>query len=73
MSGKNLPLWRLLLNAISERPRRLTCEECFALMAHFADLLMQGQRASEVGRRAKRHLRHCPECREHHERRLQAL
>ena len=35
-------LWRLLLNAKSMHPRRLTCEECFALVTHFADVLAAG-------------------------------
>lgn len=73
MSKRSLSLWKILLNRVSERPRRLTCEECFALITHFADMLLRGQRPAEVEKRARRHLQHCPDCREQHEQRLQAL
>jgi predicted anti-sigma-YlaC factor YlaD len=36
-------------------------------------LLVQGHRAREIQARAREHLRHCPDCRKHHERRLDAL
>ena len=49
-------LWELL----QEKPENLTCDECFAVMEYYSELLMQGGRAllPEV----KRHLAGCPSC-----------
>jgi hypothetical protein len=54
-------LWRLL----QEEPAALTCDECFAVMEYYAELLTQGGEAllPEI----MKHLDGCPSCRmEHH-------
>ena len=54
-------LWKLL----QKEPSSLTCDECFAVMEYYAELLALGGEAllAEV----KRHLAGCPSCQvEHH-------
>jgi hypothetical protein len=54
-------LWQLL----REEPSTLTCDECFAVMEYYAELLAQGGEAllPEI----RKHLDNCPSCRmEHH-------
>jgi len=53
-------LWRLL----QEEPSALTCEECFAVMEYYAELLAQGGEAllPEI----MKHLDGCPSCRMEH-------
>lgn len=54
-------LWQLL----QEEPSTLTCDECFAVMEYYAELLAQGGEAllPEV----MKHLDGCPSCQmEHH-------
>jgi hypothetical protein len=61
------PLWQLL----QEEPSTLTCDECFAVMEYYAELLAQGGEAllPEI----MKHLAGCPSCRIEHLAALQRL
>jgi len=61
------PLWQLL----QEEPSILTCDECFAIMEYYAELLAQGGEAllPEI----IKHLDGCPSCRLEHRAALQQL
>jgi hypothetical protein len=53
-------LWQLL----QEDPSNLTCDECFAIMEYYAELLTQGGEAllPEI----LKHLEGCPPCQREH-------
>ena len=61
------PLWQLLL----EDPSDLTCDECFAVMEYYAELLAKGStdRLPEVIER----LKECPPCEVQHREELRHL
>jgi len=60
-------LWQLL----QERPSELTCDECFAVMDYYAELLARGGEGflPEV----RQHLAGCPSCRMEHRAALRRL
>jgi hypothetical protein len=60
-------LWQLL----QEEPSTLTCDECFAIMEYYAEVLGQGGEAllPEI----MRHLDGCPSCRTEHRAALRRL
>jgi len=56
------PLWQLLL----ESPSDLTCDECFAVMEYYAELLAKG--STDLLPEVIEHLKGCPNCEvRHHE------
>jgi hypothetical protein len=61
------PVWQLLL----EDPSDLTCDECFAMMEYYAELLAKGStdRLPEVIER----LKECPPCEAQHRQELRHL
>lgn len=61
------PVWQLLL----ESPSNLTCDECFAVMEYYAELLAEGStdRLPEVIERLKA----CPPCEVQHREALRHL
>ena len=61
------PLWRLLL----DDPENLDCDECFAVMEYWAELLAQvgGDLLPDIGR----YLVRCPDCRVEHREALHRL
>ncbi len=61
------PLWQLLL----EDPSRLTCDECFAVMEYYADLLAQA--GGDLLPVVRQHLARCPSCQIEHRRALRRL
>lgn len=67
------PLWEILLAAESNNPCELTCDECFAIIEYLADELAGGADLQIIKRAAQRHLTHCPDCRQHHQRRLREI
>lgn len=73
MASLPRPLWEILLAAESGNPCELTCEECLAVIAYLADALASEADPQSVTRAARRHLAHCPDCRQHHARRLREL
>ena len=54
------PLWQLLL----ENPSNLTCDECFAMMEYYAELLAKGN--ADLLPEVIEHLRECPHCEGQH-------
>jgi len=50
------PLWQLLL----EKPSDLTCDECFAVMEYYAELLAGGN--ADLLPKILEHLEGCPNC-----------
>ena len=61
------PLWQLLL----EDPSNLTCDECFAVLEYYSELLAQG--GADLFPKAMEHLQGCPECRSEHQEALRCL
>ena len=64
------PLWQLL----SEDPSHPTCEECFAILEYYAEVLAKGR--VHLLPEVLEHLRRCPRCEAEHSlapRRLMAL
>jgi hypothetical protein len=61
------PLWQLL----SEDPSDLTCDECFAVMEYYADVLATA--GSDLLPKVLDHLRSCPSCRDQHREALRRL
>jgi hypothetical protein len=61
------PLWQLLL----ENPSHLTCDECFAVLEYYADMLVASDGAvlAEVLKR----LESCPECSPEHRKAISRL
>ena len=49
-------LWKLLL----EDPSKLTCDECFAVLEYYSELLAQGK--VDLLHEVIEHLQGCPEC-----------
>jgi len=47
--------------------QELTCDEVFALVDQFAELVQQGQDASGLMPMVQKHLDLCPDCREEYE------
>jgi predicted Zn-ribbon and HTH transcriptional regulator len=60
-------LWQLLL----EDPSDLTCEECFAIMEFYAEMLATS--GTDLLPRVLDHLRRCPGCRSEHREALRSL
>jgi len=61
------PLWRLLL----EDPSSLSCNECFAVMEYYADLLASG--GEDLWPQIRKRLEDCPPCELEHRRALRLL
>jgi len=53
-------LWQLM----AEDPSTLTCDECFALMEYYAELLTEGE--VHLSPAVIEHLRGCPNCEVEH-------
>ena len=54
------PVWQLLL----EDPSDLTCDECFAVMEYYAELLAKGN--ADLLPEVVEHLKECPPCEVQH-------
>jgi hypothetical protein len=61
------PLWQLLL----EDPSDLTCDECFAVMEYYAEVLARG--GTGLLPKVIEHRRRCPHCAFEHRRALRRL
>jgi hypothetical protein len=61
------PLWKLVL----EDPSSLTCDECFALMEYYAEVLTRGDRS--ILPKVLDHLKRCPYCASQHREALRRL
>lgn len=67
------PLWEILAASSSSDDTQLTCDECFAILEYLADEATQGADPQILLQTARRHLAHCPDCRQHYEERLSRL
>lgn len=63
----------MLVAADSGGTVSLTCDECFAILEYLADEAANGADPRILREAVRRHLEHCPDCREHHRLRLSAL
>ena len=61
------PLWRVLL----KDPSELTCDECFAVLEYYSELLAQG--GADLLPEVMEHVRRCPEYRVEHREALRCL
>lgn len=68
------PLWQIL---ISVKERRnvdtLTCDECFAFLEHLVEEALSGAGENTIQTAIRQHLANCPDCHEHHLKRLEEL
>ena len=51
----------------------LTCDECFAVMEYFVELVLEGFTLDEIKKPLLKHIAHCPDCQEHHLGRLREI
>ena len=51
----------------------LTCDECFAVMEYFVELVSEGFTLDEIKKPLLKHIAHCPDCQEHHLGRLSEM
>ena len=63
------PLWKLVL----EDPSDLTCDECFALMEYYAEVLTLTGGDTSILPRVLDHLKRCPYCASQHREALRRL
>ena len=61
------PLWKLVL----KDPSSLTCDECFALMEYYAEVLTRGD--TSILPKVLDHLKRCPYCASQHREALRRL
>ena len=61
------PLWQIL----SEDRSDLTCDECFAVMEYYAEVLAKG--GGDLLPKVLEHLRRCPSCEAQHREALRRL
>ncbi|NBC16938.1 MAG: hypothetical protein GVY18_06425 [Bacteroidetes bacterium] len=60
-------LSRLARALATTQPDEIACDECFARMDAFADLLLSGKPAEELLPKIHAHLQRCPDCKEEFE------
>lgn len=51
----------------------LNCDECFVVMEYFVDLALEGIPQERIKQALLQHINHCPDCKEHHIKRLKEL
>lgn len=66
-------LSRLLVIIADTRDDEITCDECLAGMAEFADARLLGHTISTALKRIEAHLEFCPECKQEYELLLELL
>ena len=68
------PLWQILI-AVKDRYQSvsLDCDECFQYMEHLADEAIAGADQEALREAVKDHLANCPECSEHHQKKLDKI
>ncbi|MGB8328503.1 MAG: hypothetical protein WCE62_00140 [Polyangiales bacterium] len=60
-------LSRLLVIVADTRDDEITCDECLAGMAEFADARLLGSTISTALKRIEAHIEFCPECKQEYE------
>jgi len=67
-------LWEILV--IAKQPGRdviLNCDECFVLLNYLADLTIETDSVEDIRAAIYKHLKHCPDCRQHHLQKLREI
>jgi len=67
------PIWQILTRTTHSPNSVLTCEECFAALEYLAELMDADVDPKDLWQTAQRHLARCPDCREHHAKRIREL
>ncbi len=68
------PLWQTLAEAAEPgQTITLTCDECFQILEALAEAAAAEADPHGLRRAARRHLAHCPDCRDRHLQRLSEL
>jgi hypothetical protein len=67
-------IWsEILYEAVTTRVDEISCDECYAKLDRFAELVLEQGDAAGLMPRVHDHLLHCQECREESEALLSAL
>jgi hypothetical protein len=73
-SPKTDPAMQMLLRAVTmTEEQELSCDEVYALMDQFAEMVQRGEDASRLMPMVQKHLKMCPDCREEYEALLQMM
>ncbi|HVM70240.1 MAG TPA: hypothetical protein VMT91_00670 [Anaerolineales bacterium] len=68
------PAMQALLGMLSmTEEQELSCDDVFALLDQFAELIQRGEDASQLMPMVQKHLNMCPDCREEYETLLQMM
>jgi len=68
------PLWEILVLARTPGTGiTLNCDECFVVMEYLSASPLAEAELERVRGLIQEHLQHCPDCREHHEKKLKEL
>lgn len=68
------PAMSTLLRAIAmTEEQELSCDDVYALMDQFAEMVQHGEDASRLMPMVQKHLKMCPDCREEYEALLQMM
>jgi hypothetical protein len=71
---KNDPAMQMLLHSLAMTDEKeLTCNDVFALLDQFADMVKRGEDAAGFMPLVQKHLKMCPDCREEYETLLRIL
>ncbi|MBI4732382.1 MAG: hypothetical protein HY781_09740 [Chloroflexi bacterium] len=71
---KNDPAMQMLLRSVAmTNEKELTCDEVFALLDQFAEMVKRGEDAAGFMPLVQKHLTMCPDCREEYETLLRIL
>jgi hypothetical protein len=61
------PFWQILISfRENHKSGTLTCDECFRFMEHLAEEALAGAEQDKLKGAVRKHLKHCPDCQEHH-------
>jgi predicted anti-sigma-YlaC factor YlaD len=66
-------LKKMVHRIVSTRPDEIGCDDCFAQLDRFAELVLAGKNAAEAMPLVQDHLERCGDCREEFEALLRAL
>jgi predicted anti-sigma-YlaC factor YlaD len=66
-------LKKVVNSVVSTRPDEIGCDDCFAQLDRFAELVLAGKNAAEAMPLVQDHLDRCMDCREEFEALLRAL
>jgi hypothetical protein len=66
-------LKKMVDSIVNTRPDEIGCDDCFAQLDQFADLVLAGKNAAEAMQLVQDHLDRCMDCREEFEALLRAM